>query len=61
MRVAITAGTALRRKLSETWTVSLGLSAEQERITQESVTRDYTLVGLPITAKYDSTGLADPF
>ena len=58
-QTAETAGVAVRRKLDPFWTVSLGLSGEQERITQESLTRDYTLIGLPITAKYDSTGLKD--
>jgi translocation and assembly module TamA len=58
-QTAQTAGLALRRKLSPLWNISLGLSGEQERISQESVTRDYTLIGLPITAKYDSTGLKD--
>jgi translocation and assembly module TamA len=46
---------ALNRKLSKEWTVSLGLSAEQESIIQEGVTRDYNLVGIPASVKYDST------
>ncbi len=57
---AITAGAALRRKISLEWNIGLGLSTEVERITQEGVTRNYGLVGLPITAKYDSTGLVNP-
>jgi translocation and assembly module TamA len=59
-QTAETAGTALHRKLSERWTVSLGISGEQESIRQEGASHDYTLVGLPISAKYDSTGLIDP-
>jgi translocation and assembly module TamA len=59
-QTAETAGTVLRRKFSPLWSGSVGLTAEQEQITQESVTNDYTLVGVPLTANYDSTGLADP-
>jgi translocation and assembly module TamA len=46
---------ALNRKLSPRWTVSLGLSAEQESIIQEGVTRHYNLVGIPAQVRYDST------
>jgi translocation and assembly module TamA len=59
-QTAFTAGTTLSRKLSREWTVSLGLTAEQEQIIQEGVTRNYTLVALPVTAKFDSTGLSNP-
>ncbi|MGE5271375.1 MAG: autotransporter assembly complex protein TamA, partial [Thiohalocapsa sp.] len=55
---ALIAGIGLRRKLSALWTLDFGLSAEEERISQQGVTRNYTLLGLPIAAKYDSTGLA---
>ncbi len=52
---------ALNRKLSQYWTVSLGLSGEQESILQEDVTRHYNLVGIPASLKYDSTtSLLDP-
>jgi translocation and assembly module TamA len=57
---AVSLGAVLRRKLSPLWTVSVGLSGEQETIDQEGVTRDYTLIAVPFTAKYDSTGLANP-
>lgn len=57
---AVTGGTALRRVFGPMWSGSLGLSAEQETIGQEGVTRDYTLLGVPLTAKYDSTGLTNP-
>ena len=57
-RTAALAGIQVNRKLSEAWTVGGGVLAQQSRITQEGVTRDYTLVGLPLTAKYDSTGPA---
>jgi translocation and assembly module TamA len=57
---AVTVGGVLRRKLSPLWTVSVGLSAEQETINQEGVRRDYTLLAVPVTAKYDSIELANP-
>jgi translocation and assembly module TamA len=59
-QTAFTAGTVLTRKFSRLWTGSIGLTAEQEQIIQQGVTRDYTLVAVPITAKYDSTGLSNP-
>jgi translocation and assembly module TamA len=52
---------ALNRKLSAHWTVSLGLSGEQESILQEGETRHYNLIGLPASLRYDSTtNLLDP-
>jgi translocation and assembly module TamA len=57
---AVSVGASVRRKLSPLWTVSVGLTAEQETIAQEGVTRDYTLLAVPVTARYDSTGLANP-
>jgi len=59
-QTAFTVGTVLTRKLTRQWSVSLGLTAEQERILQEDATRDYTLVALPVTGKFDSTGLSNP-
>ncbi len=57
---AITAGSSLHRKLSDTWSATIGLAAEAETIRQEGVSRRYELLGLPIGATYDSTGLANP-
>jgi translocation and assembly module TamA len=57
---AILAGTSLRRKLSDVWSGSVGIAGIKERILQEGETRDYTLLGLPLNAKYDSTGLMNP-
>lgn len=58
---AITADVLLNRKFSEHWSRSIGLAAEEERITQEGVTQDFTLLGLPLTMKYDTTNsLLDP-
>jgi len=53
-------GVAVQRKLSPIWSLGLGLTLEQEKILQQDVHRYYTLVALPLTAKYDSTGLANP-
>jgi translocation and assembly module TamA len=53
--------TSITRKLSQRWSIEPGILAEQERVTQEGVTRPYNFVGLPITLKYDSTkSLLDP-
>ena len=57
---AVTAGTALHRKFAPMWDGSVGVSAEHETIGQEGVTQEFTLVGVPLTAKYDSTGLTNP-
>lgn len=46
---------ALNRKLNPHWTVSLGVSGEQESIIQEGVTRHYNLVGIPAQVRFDST------
>jgi translocation and assembly module TamA len=59
-QTAVIAGVTLTRKLSKLWTASVGLTAEQEQITQEGVVRDYTLVVVPLSAKFDSTGLTNP-
>ena len=55
-RTAVLAGAALTRKFSLRWTGSVGVQAQQARISQEGVTRNYTLLRLPVSASYDSTG-----
>ena len=55
-RTAFLAGIQGNRKLTDTLTVTAGVQAQQSRITQERVTRNYTLAGLPVGIKYDSTG-----
>ncbi len=55
-RTAVLGGVALARKFSQSWTASVGVQAQQSQITQERVTRDYTLLGLPVGVRYDSTG-----
>ncbi len=54
-RTALTSSVSINRRLSERWTVSIGVAGEQERVAQQSVTDRFTLVGLPVVAKYDST------
>jgi translocation and assembly module TamA len=57
---AFTAGPSLHRKFSPLWSCSIGITAEEEHILQEQLSTDYTLLALPLTANYDSTGLTDP-
>jgi translocation and assembly module TamA len=58
---AVLGNVAPNRKLSDHWSGSIGLAGEWERIKQQGVTRDYTLLGIPVTTKYDSTdSLFDP-
>ncbi len=58
---AVSADVLLKRTFLTYWSGSIGISGEAERIAQEGVTRNYTLIGLPIAVKYDSTNsLLDP-
>jgi translocation and assembly module TamA len=51
----------LDRKLSPHWTLGIGVMAEQENIVQVDVSRDFELVGFPVSLKYDSTNnVQDP-
>ncbi len=60
-RTAYLAGATVARKLSDQLSVGVGLTGEQAKITQEQVTRDYTLVQVPLSVTYDNTGsLFDP-
>lgn len=59
-QTAVSAGASVRRVLNRRWTVSVGVTGIQERIDQEGTSRNYTLIGLPLSARYDSTGLANP-
>jgi translocation and assembly module TamA len=59
-QTAFIAGPSLHRKFSPLWTGAIGITGEREHILQEQVASDFTLVSLPMTANYDSTGLADP-
>ncbi|HXL98186.1 MAG TPA: BamA/TamA family outer membrane protein [Steroidobacteraceae bacterium] len=53
-------GVTVSRKLSSLWSVGIGLSLEQEKIFQQGAHLYYTLVAIPLTAKFDSTALANP-
>ena len=58
---AVSADVLLKRTFFTHWSGSIGISGEAERIAQEGITRNYTLVGLPIAVKYDDTNsLLDP-
>ena len=58
---AVSSDVLLKRTFLTHWSGSIGISGEAERIGQEGVTRNYTLIGLPIAVKYDSTNsLLDP-
>jgi translocation and assembly module TamA len=59
-QTATTSGATLSRKLSAVWALSVGLSTANEHIVQEGATHDYTLIGVPLVATYDSTDLASP-
>ena len=62
-RTALLAGVSLRRRFSTEFSLTAGLQAQQSRVTQEGMTNDYTLVQLPLSAVYDTTGadgLLDP-
>jgi translocation and assembly module TamA len=51
----------ITRKLLPHWTVGAGLSGEQEEIAQEGVRRQYQLIGVPLSVKFDNTNsLLDP-
>ena len=60
-QTAASTGVLVNRRFSEHWGGSLGLAGEQETITQQGTTSDYTLLSLPATLKYDDTdNLLDP-
>ena len=54
------AGATLTRKLSKRWTVSVGVTGTQEKILQEGVTRNYTLLAVPFTGRFDGTNVPNP-
>lgn len=60
-RTAFTAGGTLSRKFFDELTIGAGLTGEVAKITQERVTRNYTLVQVPLIAQFDNThDLFDP-
>jgi len=50
----------LRRKFSDLWSGSAGLSITHDQVAQEGTDRLYQLLSLPVTVAYDSTGVTDP-
>lgn len=60
-RTAIRASATLRRKVAENWWGTVGLAAQQARITQEGQVFDYTLLQVPLSLALDTTtDLLDP-
>ena len=59
-------GVTLSRKLTPFWSIGAGVTVEKETIFQQAALQYaganfyYTLFALPLSAKYDSTGLANP-
>ena len=45
----------LNRMLAKDWQGSAGIAAQQLLVTQEGISRDYTLLSVPFTLKYDSS------
>ncbi len=58
-QMAETVAGFLRRKLTDRWTASAGLSLMYDDVLQQDIDRIYQLVALPLTASYDSTGILD--
>ncbi len=59
-QIAEIAAASLSRKLSKQWTVSVGVTATEESILQQDVTRNYELLAIPVTAKFDNTRVPNP-
>jgi translocation and assembly module TamA len=60
------AGVTVSRKLTPFWSIGAGVTVEKETIFQQAAAQYqganfyYTLIALPLTVKYDSTGLPNP-
>jgi translocation and assembly module TamA len=59
-QTALIAGTLLTRKLSSLWNVGAGVTWTREEIVQQKMDTFYTLLALPLSAKYDTTGISNP-
>ncbi len=59
-QTAITLGAFVRRKFSTLWQASIGVTAMQDRVGEQSDIYDYQLFSLPFVVNYDSTGLNEP-
>ena len=55
-RTAGVAGATVTRAFTPAVSGSAGVLATEEQVLQEGVTRDYTLLQLPVTARWDTTG-----
>jgi translocation and assembly module TamA len=55
-----TSGVALIRKISSSWTASVGGTTTDEQIVQNDITYNYTLLATPLNVSFDSTKLASP-
>ena len=54
-RTAVTAGVALSRPLLPHLTGSLGIAGERERVIQDGITGNFTVLGIPLSLAYDDT------
>jgi translocation and assembly module TamA len=59
-QTAVTASGLVSHRYSAGLTGSIGLSGEREQVTQERQIYDYTLLALPVSAKYNNTGIVNP-
>ena len=59
-QTARTSGVTLIRKISTSWTASVGGTTTDEQVVQNLVTYNYTLLALPLNVSFDSTRLASP-
>lgn len=58
-QVAQTVSAHVRRKFSDFWSGGAGLSLMYDQVAQQDTTRLYQLVGVPVSASYNSTGITD--
>ena len=59
-QTARTTGVTLIRKISPSWTASVGGTTTDEQVIQNLNTYNYTLLALPLNVSFDSTRLASP-
>ncbi|NHO28920.1 BamA/TamA family outer membrane protein [Acetobacter farinalis] len=59
-QTAFLVSAGIARRIDKHWNINFGLSGEQEKIDQFNVTRDYTIVSVPLAATFDNTGVGNP-
>ena len=59
-QTARTTGVTLIRKISPSWTASVGGTTTDEQVIQNLNTYNYTLLAVPLNVSFDSTRLASP-